>query len=900
MRTRPNVLHNLVDSVYHESFDRYAPRQSSFYELVSSRLPAGWELKRQHLWFYCFNPQNLLPQQGWKIHISARLSDAYKVLDRVSEVLFRRHDINFKFALDAPVLQLINSKNFSRGSSAKFITIYPPNDHCFLDVIEHLHQKLNGLMGPYILSDHRYKTSSTVFYRYGGMQLYDVLNVKGERVPMLIAPDGKQVPDQRAPYPVTAEWASAPLIQHEATDDDKEASQTLKQGRYEIESVIDFSNAGGVYKAFDHVSQRPVLIKEARPFINESPDGRDAIAQLKKEYRLLAAVADTGIAPVPVDLFQEWEHWFLVEEYIDGMVLSSHSAAHNVLLRTRPGQIDFEEWHRIFREICLNLIRIVEVLHDRGIVFADLSPSNVMVLTGQTCLKIIDFEGAHQKGVDCPTGLYTAGFASPDRLSGTAGAIEDDYYSLGAVLFSYLFPWNGLFHFSADSPARLMQSICRDSRLPKNVTNMVLGLINHDRKQRSTPAHLRQLLEQKLEAQAEPPCADIAINYSTVLKRMVDHWQSTADFERDDRLFPADPKLFSTNPLSLAFGACGVAYAWHRIHGEVPTQVLQWIQRKTLTPQSYPPGLYVGLAGIAWSLLEIGLLAEAERAMRLIDGHPLAYETCDLFYGTAGWGMASLRLWMATQNSFYLSLAEKAGAHLIKQCREDERGCHWGESSDTPLGLAHGSSGIALFLLYLYLATRHEKYLAVGERALDFDLSFGIGTKDGGLTWAKSAASSSPVYPYWQHGSAGVGIATARYCRLLGETRLQGILEKIYLDADRRYSVFAGRFTGLAGIGDFLLDMHDLTSQDRYLHSARRLAEGMMNLQVEHSGIAFPGSSLSRLSSDFGTGGAGIALFLNRLTGRQQNDFMLDALFAGDVTVSTEREEAIQEILIRP
>ena len=46
----------------------------------------------------------------------------------------------------------------------------------------------------------------------------------------------------------------------------------------------------------------------------------------------------------------------------------------------------------------------------------------------------------------------------------------------------------------------------------------------------------------------------------------------------------------------------------------------------------------------------------------------------------------------------------------------------------------------------------------------------------------------------------------------------------------------------------------------------------------EKRGIAFPGDSLSRLSCDYGTGSAGVALFLNRLLGRQKSDFMLDPL----------------------
>jgi len=59
----------------------------------------------------------------------------------------------------------------------------------------------------------------------------------------------------------------------------------------------------------------------------------------------------------------------------------------------------------------------------------------------------------------------------------------------------------------------------------------------------------------------------------------------------------------------------------------------------------------------------------------------------------------------------------------------------------------------------------------------------------------------------------------------------------------------------------------------------RKVATGIMQFRLERHGIAFPGDFLARICCDLGTGSAGIALFLNRLLGRQSSDFMLDDLF---------------------
>lgn len=64
----------------------------------------------------------------------------------------------------------------------------------------------------------------------------------------------------------------------------------------------------------------------------------------------------------------------------------------------------------------------------------------------------------------------------------------------------------------------------------------------------------------------------------------------------------------------------------------------------------------------------------------------------------------------------------------------------------------------------------------------------------------------------------------------------------------------------------------------QYLDSAHQVAHGVMRFSVIRQGIACPGDSLSRLSCHYGTGSGGIALFPNRLIGRQGSDFLRDEL----------------------
>jgi serine/threonine protein kinase len=875
MRSSPNMIYRLLHKDYPESFANYSPQTKDFYDMVQAQLPEDWTIQRKEMWFYCSPSRHLLPLQGWKIHVSATPQNSCEALAKVASVLFKYKDVSFKFAVDCALVSLLNSKTWPRASSGKFITIYPPASGRFIELIEEIAQATDGLQGPYILSDYRYKSSRSVFYRYGGIRTLTNLNVKGEKVPVIKTPGGNLVPDQRLAYPVTPSWET-PVLPAEERDDEAE-SLALLHGRYTIEKAVAFSSAGGVYYGRDNHSGAKVIVKEARPCINAIAEDYDAVELLKKEYRLLTVVADDGIAPKPLDLFQEWEHWFLVQEFLEGTEIRSHSATHNILLRTRHTVRECEEWCALFSRLSADLMAILNILHRRKIIFADLSANN-LIITTKGDLKIIDFEGAHQCDVDPPANIYTPGFVSQHRVSGGQARWEDDYYSAGAVLLYYLFPINALLHLNPQARHDLLASIQNDIHLPASAIKLINRLMDQSGDLAAAPGDSFEFIEPSVPQACQFPPKE-QNDYQALMQSVVAHLNGVAEYERNDRLYPADPRVFSTNPLSLAYGAAGVAYSLHKITGAVPQATIDWIMRHKVSSTEYPAGLYVGMSGIAWALLDMGLQERAEELFRSTFRHPLVFATEDLFHGMAGWGMTGLRFFHATQNELYLDKAKEAGNRLLHSCRKSQRGYHWSTTGECPVGLAHGSSGIGLFLLYLYLVTADERYLAAGLQGLDFDLASSIPTKDGGLSWAESAGSASPLYPYWRFGSAGIGMATARFYLVTGAERYRSVLEQIFIDTDRKYAVLPGLFTGLTGLGEFLLDMHDLSGEKRYLESANRVATGIMHFRVERDGTAFPGEMLCRLCCDYGTGSAGIALFLNRLLGRQKANFMLDEYF---------------------
>jgi serine/threonine protein kinase len=887
-----NVLETIVDPEFYETIDNYKPREEDFLDLVREMVPSDWQFVRNNgVWFGCLAPEGKSTPsspQGWKIHVSSSAPSAKDVLKAVVPIL-SAECVNFKFSLDLRILSLMNSKRWVRQGAGKFITIYPVDEGQFIQLMEKLHHVTKQFQGPYILSDRRYKDSRVLFYRYGGIAPYSITSVKGVKTSMLISPSGETIPDIRYPYFFVPSWTKDPF-EGASTEGRQEQTNlggvSLKNGRYLVKSALSYSNSGGVYVAEDTETGRDVVIKEARPLVDSSGD---TVSLLKKEYRILSKIAHLKVAPAAVDFFQDWEHFFLVQEFIQGYSLSSFSARNNITLYTHPTLEDTEKFYRDFKTIFLQLAKIMQALHESGIVFSDLSPSNLIILRDTLELKIIDFEGAHEIGVDQPATLYTPGFAYADQMFGSPSTFESDYFSLGAIMHFFLSPVNQIFLIHPRARYTFIENVTKDIGFPKSICEVITALIDKAAEKRPAPGEVIRVLEREEEVSVP----NFAVNgpeadpiYCDYVQGITEYILATATYDRKDRLFPADGRIFRTNPLSIAHGACGVAYAIKKIKNQAPEEALDWILARNKNRELYPPGLYLGLSGIAWAMLELGLGEESRKVLSSTYDHPSLYNSFDIYYGVAGWGMANLRFYMEFQDEMYLQKAEEAGVHLLKNASTDERGCYWSDGDEIPLGYAHGASGVSLFLLYLYLASGKERFLDAGLKAVDFDINNATyNPKGGGVSWRRVADKGNIVYPYWVYGSAGVGMAVLRYCRLLGEEKHKDALDKIHNDTSRKYSVYPGFFKGLAGKGEFLLDLYQFTGMSCHLDSAYKVATGISFFKIDKKqGLAFPGETLRRISCDYGTGSAGIGHFLHRLTRGGEGGFNLDRLFDNNQT----------------
>lgn len=95
----------------------------------------------ESVWKYYHVKDLILPDQGWKIHVTSSLEDSQNLLERVARLCIDKK-IEFKHLKDKESFIEVNSKNANRASSGKFITIYPINNEAFVDLLEEISFKI--------------------------------------------------------------------------------------------------------------------------------------------------------------------------------------------------------------------------------------------------------------------------------------------------------------------------------------------------------------------------------------------------------------------------------------------------------------------------------------------------------------------------------------------------------------------------------------------------------------------------------------------------------------------------------------------------------------------------------------------------------------------------------------
>ncbi|HEX8627879.1 MAG TPA: class III lanthionine synthetase LanKC [Catenuloplanes sp.] len=832
----------VVDPLFYDSPTSTEVVTGTF-PMAARPIPSGWARETRDDWLVYGSDGGTLPAQGWKIHVSACLHNAERILDVVADYCLSR-GLPFKFLAGPRLLLLRNAKYAARGGSGKFITVYPTDDTQLELVCKELSELLHGEPGPYILSDLRVG-DGPVHVRYGGFAArYCVW--QGAVVPAIEDPDGVLVPDRRGPVFALPSWVPLPafLEQHLAA---RNATTTVDVP-YEFERVIHFSNGGGLYVARDRRTGDRVVLKEARPHAGLDATGADALTRLRHERDILTRLA--GVAEVPrlLDVISVGEHEFLVLEYLDGVPLNKALVERYPLIDPAADTAAVSAYATWAQGILRRVEHALSAVHARGVVYGDLHLFNVIVRPDDT-IALVDFEVA--TSVDTPgrPALRNQAFAAPPDRRG----LDVDRYALACLKLALFLPLTALVRLEPLKAAHLADIIVAQFGVPRAYVDGAVRVINAAQAGASTAPRPRR--PRWFRNFTPDP-----VGWPALRRRLARSILASETPARDDRLFPGDIEQFRSGGLGLAHGAAGVLHALSVTGaGRYPDHEAWLIQRALRRAPGTSCGFYDGLHGVAYTLHELGRREAALQVIEICLSEPWEGLGIDLMSGLAGIGLSLGHLADATGDPTLLQAAWRATdivATRLADTPADAAPISGG--SHPSAGLTHGSSGAALLFLRMYEWTGDTSLLDLAAGALRTDLDRCLVRADG----AMEVNEGWRTMPYVSRGSVGIGFVLDRYLTHRPDDRFAEASRAIERAARSPFYAQSGLFAGRAGIVAYLVHAaqhgHPRARAELPIQ-LRRLAWHVLPYQ---GGLAFPGDQLLRLSMDLATGTAGVLLAL--------------------------------------
>ncbi|MCX4910616.1 class III lanthionine synthetase LanKC [Streptomyces sp. NBC_00878] len=807
----------IADPAWYEPLDCAADADSRFPAAVGE-VPRSWRRADQGVWVLLAPEDGVaIPEQGWKVHVSATPANAADTIDTVWQVC-RRLGLPWKFLRSPLMVTVLNTKYANRASSGKAVTVYPRTEDELTVLLTELDDALGGAEGPYVLSDLRWN-QGPASVRYGAFVPMWCELPDGTLVPAVRDPDGQLVPDVRRPVFTVPEWAELPEIVRKRMAGQEAANGTGAAliGGYRITKALHFSNGGGVYLAQDEQG-REIVLKEARPHAGLDGTGADAVTRLAAEYEVLRSVRQLPFVPEVHGCFTVWEHHYLAMEYVPGEPLSAWLGAEFPLVRHRPGP----ETRARFAALAVERMRQVEdcvgQLHDAGVAFGDLHPRNIMIRPDGT-VALVDYELAVPVDSERRAALGAVGFTDP-ALSNPR---EADLFALGCCQLGVLMPLTAVLVRNPSHAGRLVR-MAKDEfpTVPPEFFDRMTQ---------------RLALSPDLRPHLQRAAAPLApVERSTLVRGIA----AAARIRRTDRLFPGDVDGHRPGgALGLAHGASGVLLAQDALGIPTAPEHVDWLAEKARQAAAdVPKGLYSGLGGAVLMLHRLRHQAAQNAIDRLLDG-PLP-RSPGLFGGLTG--LAHLLLDIGIRDEG-LALAGKTAERIGEHGLLDRPGLMW------------GWSGPAVLFARCARLTGDSAWAEAAERAVRSDLRHGR-MVDGTL----QMHSSNRLLAYVAEGSAGVALAAmalpdAQASRLEADR----IVTAAAKATDARVVIHGGLFNGRAGLAYFL--SHAATRHAPWLTAAHEHMSSLALHVAPHNGArVLLGDQLVRLSTDLATGSAGALL----------------------------------------
>ncbi len=251
--------------------------------------------------------------------------------------------------------------------------------------------------------------------------------------------------------------------------------------RYEITELIGVGGMSNVYKGIDIMERRTVAVKILK---NEFCENDEFVRRFRNESKAIAVLNHPNIVRI-FDVNYENNIQYIVMEYIDGITLKEFIEQRGRL-----------EW-RDTVHITIQILRALQLAHDRGIVHRDIKPQNIMLLRDGT-IKVMDFGIARfcrqNNATLTEKAMGSVHYVSPEQASAERTDERSDIYSVGVMMYEML---TGRKPFDGDTPVAVALMHINDtpekpstyvSSLYKGLEEIILRAMEKDPNRRYSTA----------------------------------------------------------------------------------------------------------------------------------------------------------------------------------------------------------------------------------------------------------------------------------------------------------------------------------------------------------------------------------------------------------------------------
>ncbi|WEK35470.1 MAG: protein kinase [Candidatus Pseudobacter hemicellulosilyticus] len=641
------------------------------------------------------------------------------------------------------------------------------------------------------------------------------------------------------------------------------------------------------------------VIKEGTYGDTKDKEGRDIKDRLMWQQQLHELLQDKVRVPRLLGSFEENGNYYLVIEHIKGITIGNYCRKHG--RKIRESLLAGTKMGRKVISYLIDMVTLLETLHQQGVVHRDVSSANFMITRGGK-MALIDLELSYSTALQAPAPAFelgTHGYMSPQQLAMHTPTIEEDFFAIGANILQI---WTNV------SPSRLtnvpadeLEAKVRFFIPDQQLADIVILCLASNVADRPSMSKLRSCLQDYrsdlLRRSKRPQNKQVLFSRDQLLDTIQQGLNALsspllADPEKGwfaDDIHNPDPdkhKIKKAYYGSFSVGTAGVMYLVsmaRKVGFDVDAALphvqkgLELIQKKYISrATSTSPSLHNGASGTAVCL------AAAIRS-GLIQDDPIYQEWISLLldkkneeYGFAG-GMSGVGIANLSCKGLYSEQEILPGLtqsiQFLLESQKPDGSWAYPVKKGKPRvsrGFSRGMAGIVYFLMEFAKQTNNQQVATAGQAGLQWLIKHAHRHKDT-IDWKSN--SGKTVYPTWRDGAPGIGLAFLK--------GWEATKDPIY----RRYVIGAlnmhgaevldnniSQFTGITGLGEIYLEAFNTLQDDHWLHRANWICQSLQHMKKGHPkfGVWWNQESDRNPVPGFMNGSSGVLHFLIRYAFKEQ------------------------------